>query len=631
MLQNIGDKIKGWVAGVVIALIGASFMLWGVGYYFTDTGHHNEAVVSINGKKIGKNELAQRVNQLKNLPGLQQVDVSSLQQLAISQLVNEQLWSSLALKSGFAVDDRVMGERIASHPSFQVNGTFSSERFNQFLYQMRLTPGQFGAMLKQQMLVGDLNQALLTSMNITPAQLNVARQLVSQKRDIRYVMIDAQKMRSHVHAPDQKMIQAYYNDHQKDFYSPEKVRLSYILLSPKTIQNHIEITDEQVKREYLEHRDTYKKPKQWQVEVVRTQDWSPSTGQVKDQVPQSLQQLAQALSSGQSWDLATKASGLVKTQASWSALAIDASTMTVLSSMKTGDISAPFKTPNGWQMIKLDAIIKAQPLAFLKVKAGIKKSLVANELAQKLSAQADVLANETYTNPDSLKMASSKLNLPVLESPWLEKTVDNPQLPDKWRNPLVLKAAFSQEVLKDKNNSQPITLKNGDMIVLRVMDHQEGRLKSIQEVAPKIAQILAQKSAQLQANLLAQAIKAQLMQKKSVSTLFANNQLTWKNVMGLQPMRTQSLPNSVQEAVFTVQAKLPSVVISVSDDGEIYVVQILKVTLPTIMSLDSEKDARLNVQDLKKELVEQKNRMFTSLLQRELYNQSSIKLLQPKK
>lgn len=630
MLQNIGDKIKGWVAGVVIALIGASFMLWGVGYYFTDSGHHNETVATVNGKKIGKNELANRVNQLKNVAALEHVDAQNLQQLAIAQLVNEQLWLSLAVKSGFAVDDRVMGERIAAHPSFQVNGVFSSQRFNQFLYQMHLTPGQFGAMLRQQMLVSDLNRALQESATITSAQLNVARQLVAQKRDVRYIMIDSKKMHDFVKKPDQKMIQAYYSNHEKDFYSPEKVKLSYLVLSPKVIQSHIHVSDDQVKQAYLNHSTSYMTPKQWKVDIVRTQDWSETGGSVSQESPQSLQKFAKALSSGQAWGEAVKSSGLIKKQALWSALAVDASTISVLNAMKKGEVSAPFKTPMGWQMVRLNALVPAKRLPFSKVEAGIKKSLVANALEKEMSVQADLLSNETYTNPSSLKAAADKLSLEIHESPWLEKG-GTKQVAGKWLNPSVLKAAFSDQVLRDGNNSEPITLKDGSLVVLRVREHQVARLKSVREVTPEIVQVLTEKNAHLQANLLSQAIKAQLMQKKPLNHMLTKYQLSWKSLSGLQLMHSQSLPNGVQEAVFTAQAKLPSVVIAVEDDGKIYVVEILKVSLPAIAHLDQAKNAKSDAMALESELLEQKNRMFSGLLQRQLYDGASIKFPQLKR
>lgn len=630
MLQNIGDKIKGWVAGVVIALVGASFMLWGVGYYFTDNGHHNETVASVNGKKIGKNELGNRVNQLKNVAVLEHVDAQNLQRLALAQLINEQLWLSLAVKSGFAVDDRVMGERIAANPSFQVNGAFSSQRFNQFLYQMHLTPGQFGVMLRQQMLVSDLNRALQESATITPAQLNVARQLVAQKRDVRYIMIDSKKMHDFVKKPEQKMIQAYYSNHEKDFHSPEKVKLSYLILSPKVIQAHIHVTDEQVKQAYLNHSTSYMTPKQWKVDIVRTQDWSETGGSVSQESPQSLQKFAKALSSGQAWGEAVKSSGLIKKQSLWSALAVDASTISVLDAMKKGEVSAPFKTPMGWQMVRLNALVPAKRLPFSKVEAGIKKSLVANALEKEMSVQADLLSNETYTNPSSLKTAANKLSLEIHESPWLEKG-GTKQVAGKWLNSSVLKAAFSDQVLRDGNNSEPITLKDGSLMVLRVRDHQVARLKAIHEVTPEIVQALTEKSAHLQANLLSQAIKARLMQKKPLNHMLAKYQLSWKSLSGLQLMRSQSLPNGVQEAVFTAQAKLPSVVISMEDDGKIYVVEILKVSLPTIAHLDQAKNAKNDSVALKNELLEQKNRMFRGLLQRQLHDRASIKFPQLKR
>ncbi len=57
MLQNIHERVKGWIAGLILAVVSLSFVLWGVQYYLQSEGGKNKTVAKVNGEKISENEL----------------------------------------------------------------------------------------------------------------------------------------------------------------------------------------------------------------------------------------------------------------------------------------------------------------------------------------------------------------------------------------------------------------------------------------------------------------------------------------------------------------------------------------------------------------------------------------------
>ena len=51
MLQRIREKISGWIAGVIIALVAGAFMLWGVQFYFEEKSY--KEIADESGEELG--------------------------------------------------------------------------------------------------------------------------------------------------------------------------------------------------------------------------------------------------------------------------------------------------------------------------------------------------------------------------------------------------------------------------------------------------------------------------------------------------------------------------------------------------------------------------------------------------
>ena len=52
MLQRIRDRISGWIAGVIIALVGGAFILFGIEFYFEQGSANQGNVAKVNGVTI---------------------------------------------------------------------------------------------------------------------------------------------------------------------------------------------------------------------------------------------------------------------------------------------------------------------------------------------------------------------------------------------------------------------------------------------------------------------------------------------------------------------------------------------------------------------------------------------------
>lgn len=98
----------------------------------------------------------------------------------------------------------------------------------------------------------------------------------------------------------------------------------------------------------------------------------------------------------------------------------------------------------------------------------------------------DKLANLTYIHPDSLAIAAKKLDLAIHSTAFFDKSGGKERLT---KNPKIIAAAFSQDVLQG-NNSSVININPSTAVVLRIKKYQPAGIQSFNAVQEKIKEVL---------------------------------------------------------------------------------------------------------------------------------------------
>lgn len=155
------------------------------------------------------------------------------------------------------------------------------------------------------------------------------------------------------------------------------------------------------------------------------------------------------------------------------------------------------------------------------------------KIEQLLAQQSDQLTNLTYTNPDTLKVASDSLKLPIQTSDFFGHQGAASGVA---ANPKVVAVAFSGNVLKQGNNSDLISLDDQTALVLRVQTYKPAALRPLGEVRPQIEQKLKAQAAQTAAQQQGQTIIAALKKGQSFDQIATQYHLLWnqKQMMGRQ-------------------------------------------------------------------------------------------------
>ena len=187
-----------------------------------------------------------------------------------------------------------------------------------------------------------------------------------------------------------------------------------------------------------------------------------------------------------------------------------------LAAIKAGEVSAPVKTDDGFELLKLiDVHTKPLP-TFAEKKAEIAQRLLREKAQPELLKSVEKLRDLVF-NSESLSGPATELKLAVKESDWLEQKNADPV----FGNEKVMAAAFSPEVLKDRNNSDVIELTPDHYVVVRVKEHQAAAAKPLANVSGEVVSALKKERANEQAKQIAADITQRVAQgedfKKAVT------------------------------------------------------------------------------------------------------------------
>ena len=164
-------------------------------------------------------------------------------------------------------------------------------------------------------------------------------------------------------------------------------------------------------------------------------------------------------------------------------------------SLQQGDVSEPVRSSFGFHLIKLVDIKAGDVKPFDEARTEVETAYRKAEGERLYFEMAERLADLSYEDPTSLEPAANQLGLKIEQSDWLTREQGKGVL----ASPKALAAAFSEDVMQGRNNSELIELDTESSLVLRVADHAEASTQPIAEVREQIVQRLRQQQAEAQA------------------------------------------------------------------------------------------------------------------------------------
>jgi peptidyl-prolyl cis-trans isomerase D len=487
MLQSIHDKLKGWLAGVVLGAIGLVFVFWGINWTLSAPNY----AAKVNGSEISANEVRQSYQQQlaqmqrQSNGTLSEAERSDVKKRVLDQYVNSEALITRADTLGYRVSDAEVLAAMCEIPAFQVDGKCDTAQAVAVLRSQGRSILEIEGMFRRDVKMRQLDSAISMSSFATAAEMKQMRTLTRQQRELAWVTLSAEKYAAGA-TPDDAALKAYYDAHKSGYMTPETVDLRYVEISLAQLASKVTVDDAQLKAYYEEQKtktpERFTQPEQRRVShILLTVANAGDDAAVKTkaegllkraQAGEDFAKLAKEFSQDpgsaqQGGDL-----GFTERKA-WVTPFADAAY-----GMKVDEIKGPVKTQFGYHILKLAGIQPAAVKTFEQSKAELETEYRRNEAEKLFNNAQDQLADAALQNTTDIDVVARKAGLTVRDVPAFSRVDGGGEL---GKVPAVIEAAFSQDVL-DGRLSSTIEVEKGRGVVLRATNHKLPQQKPLDAV-----------------------------------------------------------------------------------------------------------------------------------------------------
>lgn len=533
MLQTIRELTQGWIAGVIVTIIIMTFALWGIHSYFIGGANVSE-VATVNGVEISKQQLGvayerirrQTLAQYGSTSPILPKDETVLKSQALQALVTMEVLRQASIAQGFRVSNIQVDRFLQSMPEFQVNGQFSVERLQEVLASNLLSIAEFLDLIKTDLLIEQPKLGIIFTSFALPNETQSIVEIMNQERAIEYLNLPLNYFLAKQIVISPNQIQAYYTSHKNEFMTPEQVKVDYIELSITDLMKKINPTEQELKNIYNENLNTYTQPMLWKIADILIPSTNNSPAEVA-KAKNTAELAYKMLKQGENFDaVASRYSS--KNLFSQGLIPLsqvpDELKKSVSGLVQPNQVSGIIRTHEGFVILKIIEVKRPEVLPFTNVQEKIRQNYIRQQAEEKLVDLREKLADFTYEHPDSLDYAAKMLDLPIKTSEFFTK--DQPGK-DISQYKKVRNAAFVNDVLNLRNNSDVIQLTPQNFIVLHIKDHLSSSMVPIANVAKQIENKLKTQEAEGLAKKFADDFKVKLQNGANPEQLASINHLTW--------------------------------------------------------------------------------------------------------
>jgi len=526
MLQDIRDNSQGVIAKVIIGFIVAIFALFGVDSIMNGF-ITSPPIAEINGEEISEAQLQVNTQNLLNSIGgnADSLDQGLLEQIALSQLLEEVLLRQSAQGSNMAVSSNRVDRSIIENPNFQINGVFDSDLAVRTMASQGFSIPIYRETLQQQMLLSQLANAYSSSAFVTDYELERIAGLSAQTRDFRYLSIPL-GTRTLGTAISDPQIQTYYTENPQDFTQPETVSVSYVMLDKNVISSEIALDEGVIEAQYETERSAFE-------------------GSAEKRASHILFEVGGDLSDEQALEMAVTAKQRIDAGEEFGAVALDMSTDTVsaeeggdigytdgtafpvaleeaLETLSVNEVSGPVVSDFGVHIVMLteDSVNVFQ--GFEEVAERIERELKSSEVELIYAERLGDLSNLAFET-GNLETISEELGMEVLISGAFGRTGTS----GIFSNQALVAAAFSEEVLLEDNNSEVIELSTSQAVVLNVLLFNEATVLPLEEVEPEIAVIIRTEMEREAVQNISDQLMTNIENDEPFQQFLADNEVEW--------------------------------------------------------------------------------------------------------
>ena len=533
MLQDMRKSAQGTVAKIVVGFIIVVFSLFGVESIVGSLGGEPE-VALVNGEGITESNFTRALEgkrrqilaQMGERVDPELIDEDLLRSSVLEGMIQEEILKQDADEKGLFVSAAAVDNYIRSIEQFNVDGTFSGERLQMILRNAGLTLNGYRESLRSQFMLNQSRSALIASAFVLKEEQDEVIELDRQARTFGLTTIPKADYLDAITVTDDE-IQTYYQAHKASYKKPKNVDVSFVQIKRADLAADINISEDDVRKLYESEKTDFEGEEERQAAHIlikiddNTQD---------EQALEKITAIEARLKAGEVFaDLAIELSedeGSAKEggDLGQSARGVYVSDFEeALFALKEGETTAPVKTEFGYHLIKLLSVVQAEMPSFEELKASLTERLRDQQVAEAYAEKTELLADVSYAAAD-LSEPADELGLDIKQLAGVSVQSSH----EIFSNIKVQRMLFSDELVKDQNNSEVIEIEDGLSVVFRVNALHEESILGLEDVKSQLENVLKAEKTTAFAESVGQEFITRLKAGEEPQLVSDNMGLNWE-------------------------------------------------------------------------------------------------------
>ncbi|SPJ22290.1 SurA N-terminal domain-containing protein [Palleronia abyssalis] len=245
------------------------------GFGATSFGGSTRVVGTVGDTEIGLDRYARQLQQeIRAFEGQtgQNIPIAQAREMGIDRIVLQRLIALAALEDeaddlGLSVGDEEVARSIQDIQAFQgADGGFDREAYRFALQQNGLSVAQFEAQLRDETARSLLQGAVISGIQPPATFVDALYEYARETRDLTLVSFGPDALEGDLPEPTEEQLVEYYEANEDAFTLPRRKRITYVWLSPETMRETVEVSDEAVQNLYEQRTEQYDQPERRLVE-----------------------------------------------------------------------------------------------------------------------------------------------------------------------------------------------------------------------------------------------------------------------------------------------------------------------------------------------------------------------------
>lgn len=266
MLKFIRRNASAWWIKAMFLAIVVVFVGWGVGSMGGESG---QFVARVNGETIGQVEFERAHRNMarfyediyKGALTPEILKQMNLPARTVEQLIAARLLRQEAERLGLVATDTEARNAIAAMPAFQIDGILNKETYVRVLRANGLSPGEFEAAQRDEILADKLRDLVTAGVQVTDADVRPRFDHDNEKIDLFYVKIEPSQFTDQIELKEED-VKGYHEANSESFRVPDEVEIEYLLFPNAHFEADIRLAEADAKEYYDGHQDEFRQEEQ---------------------------------------------------------------------------------------------------------------------------------------------------------------------------------------------------------------------------------------------------------------------------------------------------------------------------------------------------------------------------------